>query len=101
MAAIEEKGGSLYLHVRVQPKASRNAICLEADGRIRVALTAPPIDGAANKGLIAFLAKTLGVPKGSISLVRGEKSREKSLRIQGTGAERVRAILGLPPEGPS
>ena len=101
MAAIEEKDGSLYLHLRVQPKASRNAIRLEADGQLRVALTAPPLDGAANKALIAFLAKTLGVPKGSISLVRGEKSREKSLRILGAGAGHVRAVLGLPLEAAS
>ena len=83
----------MLLHVRVQPKASRNAIRLEADGRIRVALTAPPLEGAANKALIDFIAKKLGVPKGAVTLLRGESAREKTLGLRGITAAEVRGIL--------
>lgn len=75
--------GAVLLSVRVQPKASRNAVVLEADGRVRVALTAPPVDGEANEALREFLAKSLGVPKRAVSLVRGERSREKTVAIAG------------------
>ena len=84
MAAVEQKDGYVLLHVRVQPKASRNAIVCESNGRIRVALTAPPVEGAANSALCAFLAKALGLRKGAVSLVSGQKAREKSLRLDGT-----------------
>jgi len=93
MEAVEERDGSTLLRVRVQPKASRNAICVERDGRIRVALTAPPIEGAANKALAEFIAKTLGVSKGAVSLVGGEKSREKTLQVAGLSCAEVCARL--------
>ncbi|MBI5090833.1 MAG: DUF167 domain-containing protein [Candidatus Hydrogenedentes bacterium] len=76
------------LKVRVQPKASRNAIKLEESGVIRVALTAAPVDGEANMALREFLAKALRIPRGAVDLVSGEKSREKVLRLEGlTGSE--------------
>jgi uncharacterized protein (TIGR00251 family) len=85
----------VLLRVRVQPKASRNALVVEDDGRIRVALTAPPVEGEANEALKAFLAKTLGVPRRAVSLVQGEKSRDKTVRIRGVTAEHVRRTLGM------
>ena len=90
---IEDQEGHVILRVRVQPKASRNALCLEPDGRIRVALTSPPIEGAANKALTKFMAKQLKVAHGAVRLVSGEKSREKSLHISGLTAAEVRARL--------
>lgn len=63
---------------------------LTEEGGIRVALTAPPVEGKANKALIAYLAKVLDVPRRTISLERGEKSREKVLRIAGVAAAVVR-----------
>jgi uncharacterized protein (TIGR00251 family) len=97
MAAIEEKDGCTTLEVRVQPRASRNAVRLEADGRIRVALTAPPVEGAANQALTDFIAKSLSLPRGAVTLVRGEKSREKTLRVSGATAEQVRLRLSKGP----
>lgn len=93
MPAIEQKGQDVLLHVRVQPKASRDAIAIETDGRIRVALTAPPVDGEANKALCSFAAKRLGIPRRRISLISGEKSREKTLLISGAHLENIEAIL--------
>lgn len=91
--AIEDKDGGVELRVRVQPRASRNALRVEPDGRIRVAVTAPPVDDAANEALAAYVAKVLGMPKRAVSVVRGEKSREKTLWLTGADAATVRARL--------
>ncbi|MFA6242081.1 MAG: DUF167 family protein [Candidatus Hydrogenedentales bacterium] len=80
MEALEKRGDDVWLRVRVQPRASRNSIHVAGD-RIRVALTAPPVDGEANAALVAFVAKTLGVARRSVALVQGEKSRDKVVSI--------------------
>jgi len=93
--SIEQKNGYVVLRVRVQPKASQDAVRIEADGRIRIALTAPPVEGAANAALCAFLAKCCRIPKRAVSIQSGESSREKAVRIEGVEAgvlsERLRA----------
>ena len=89
MDVITTRAGAVYVHVRVQPKASRNAVIFEADGRIKVTLTAPPVEGAANKALVVFIAERLGIPKRQVFLEKGERSREKSLRIEGIDAEAI------------
>lgn len=94
MNLIEQKDGYVLVRVRVQPKASREALVREPDGRIRVALTAPPVEGAANKALCAFLAKRLGIAKSLVSLHSGEKSREKTVRIEGISADEIQAVFG-------
>lgn len=86
MLEIEQDEKGALVRVRVQPKASRNAVSLEPDGRIRVALTAPPVEGAANKALLAFLSKTLGLPRRRVMLVRGERSRNKTVLLAGFSA---------------
>ncbi|MFO7974424.1 MAG: DUF167 domain-containing protein [Candidatus Hydrogenedentota bacterium] len=89
MDAVEEKDGKVCLLVRIQPKASREEVRCEPDGRIRIALTAPPVEGKANKALKTFLSKRLKVPKRAIEIVGGEKSREKRLIIEGTSRTAV------------
>jgi len=91
--AIEEREGYVLLHVRVQPRASRNAVILEPDGRIRAAISAPPIEGAANKALCEMLAKALGLPKRAVSLAAGDKGREKTVQIEGIPASEVLSRL--------
>jgi len=81
------------LSVRVQPKASRNALCIGADGRIRVALTAPPVEGEANKALVAFLAGCLDVAKRDVVLLRGTASREKVVEVKGLTKAEMEARL--------
>jgi len=85
----------VFVRVRVTPKASRNAVLGEAEGMVRVALTAPPVEGAANVALVAFLAKSLGVSKSRVALVRGETSREKTVKVAGMTADDVRRMLGM------
>jgi uncharacterized protein len=91
--ALEAREGCVCLRVRVQPKASRNAVKLEPDGRVRVALTAPPVDGAANKALRVFLAKMLQIPRRDVELVNGERARDKVLHIRGLSEREVSSKL--------
>lgn len=91
--AIEEKDGSVWIRVRVQPKASREGVIGEVEGRVRIALTAPPVDGAANAALVAFMAKTLGLPKRGVEITAGTRGREKTIRVDGLRLNEVRAKL--------
>lgn len=93
MNGITAQDGHVLLSVRVQPKASRNAIRCSEDGDVRVSLTAPPIDGAANEALCVFLAKRLGTAKRNVEVVAGQKSRTKTVRIKGVDVEEVRVKL--------
>lgn len=61
----------------------------------KVALTAPPVDGAANSALIAFLSEALGVPARDIAIERGERGRHKTIRIAGVSADAVRTLATL------
>lgn len=92
---LKQVPGGVLLPVRVQPRASRNQV-VGADGEaLKVRLTAPPVDGAANQALVKFLAKALGVSKGRLSLVSGQKSRHKLLRVEGLDPSQVAERLGL------
>ena len=85
-------GGKAYLKqtkkgvtvaVRLQPKASKNKIIGLHAGELKISVTAPPVDGKANRALIKLLANTLGVPKTSISIQSGETGRHKTICIAG------------------
>jgi uncharacterized protein (TIGR00251 family) len=80
--------------VRVQPRASRNEVAGSHGDGIKIRLTAPPVDGAANSALIAFLAQTLGISKSSVRIVRGARSRTKVVEVTGIGPERLLRELG-------
>ena len=73
-------GADLVITLRVQPRASRDKILPEA-GRLRVRITAPPVDGAANAHLLRFIAARFGVAPSRTELVRGASGREKTVRI--------------------
>jgi len=81
------------IKVRVVPRSSRNQIIGVEDGIFKIKLTAPPVDGKANKALIEFLAKKLGLAKGSVEIVSGERSRQKSIRIHGLPQKEVDTLL--------
>jgi uncharacterized protein len=81
--------------VRLQPKASKNEVTGERGGVIQIRVTAPPVDGKANRALIKFVAKRLGIAPSEITLVRGERGREKLLEIHGPAAEGARKKLLL------
>ena len=75
----------LELDIRVQSRASRNAVEIDSE-RITVRVTAVPESGKANDAVVALLARRLGVPKRSVQIVRGHKSRDKRIRIEGVSA---------------
>jgi uncharacterized protein len=81
------------LAVRVIPRARRDEIAGERDGRILVRLTAPPVEGAANAALCRLVARSAGVPARRVSIVRGLTSRDKVLRVEGVTADELRARL--------
>lgn len=83
------QGADWFLAVRVQPRSSRAKIVGMHGDMVKIALTSPPVDGAANKALCQLLAKELGVAKGRVAIVRGERSREKQLCIQGADPQIV------------
>ena len=86
----EGRDGSVLLAVYVQPKASRNSVCCLHGESIKIAVTAPPVDGKANKALIAFLARFLGCAKKNIELQSGASARTKIFRITGISLEELR-----------
>jgi uncharacterized protein (TIGR00251 family) len=83
------------LTVRLQPRARRNAIVDERDGVLRVTVAAAPVDGQANAALCKLIAKRAGVARGRVTVVRGERSRDKVVRVEGLGTDDVRAALGV------
>ena len=83
------------LSLRVQPRASRNEIAGVAAGAVRVRLTAPPVDGAANEALLRFLADRLDVSRSALTLVSGHTARTKVVEVTGVSAEEVARRLGL------
>lgn len=81
--------------VRVQPRASQNAIIGVQDGALRVRLTAPPVEGQANAALQALLAERLGVRKADIVIVAGQTGRLKVVEVVGLAPPQVAHKLGV------
>jgi uncharacterized protein len=90
---IQETAGGVSFAVKVQPRARRNAVLGELGGTVKIALTAPPVDGRANEACIEFLADVFHVPRGALAIVSGENSRSKVIRISGISAHQLRAML--------
>ena len=87
--------------MHVQPRAGRSEIVGEHGGSLKVRLTAPPVDGAANAQLIDLLAGRLGVPRRQVAIEWGEASRRKAVLVHGLRPEDVVARLGLSPKARS
>ena len=83
------------VEVRLQPRARRDEVAGEREGRILVRVTAPPVDGRANEALRRLIAKRAGVARGRVTVVRGERSRDKVVRVEGIGEVELRARLGI------
>jgi len=79
--------------VRLTPRAGKNEIVGVQAGALRVRLTAPPVEGAANAALIEFIAERLKVRKSAVSIASGERSRHKIVRVSGLSIEQVRTKL--------
>lgn len=87
--------GSLLLRVHAQPRAAKSEIAGLMGEALKIRLAAPPVDGKANRALVAFLAETLNLPKSAVSLKSGETGREKLLVLHGIDEASVRECLTL------
>lgn len=83
------------LTVRLQPRAKRDAIVGERGGVLRIAVSAPPVDGRANDALCRLIAKQARIARSRVHIIRGERSREKVVRIDGMTGVQLRQALGL------
>ncbi|EAR21365.1 DUF167 domain-containing protein [Nitrococcus mobilis] len=89
------QGTDLILTVRVQPRAARDELKIDADGRLRLRITAPPVEGKANEHLRHFLGHALGVARSQVSVATGATSRNKRIVVQNADPAKALA-LGLP-----
>ena len=89
---VEEKNGRVRFAVRVQPRAARTEIVGVQGDALKVRLSAPPVDGAANEALIDLLSQTLGVPRRSIRITSGASSKSKRVEIDGIDAKRAQEL---------
>jgi len=93
MINLNESPTGITFAVKVHPRARKNAVTGEVGDALKVALTAPPVDGKANEACTDFLAKLLKVPRSSVTIASGHSSRNKVIRVAGLSAEEVRRRL--------
>ena len=93
MPLIRQTTAGVELDVRVIPRAKRTEAAGLRNGALVVRLAAPPVDGAANAALVAFLASALGVPSRAVQLLSGERGRQKRILIAGAVVAQVESAL--------
>jgi uncharacterized protein len=89
---ITERDGPLRFSVHVQPRASRSEIVGLHGDALKVRLSAPPVDGAANEALVELLAAALGVSCAAVRVVAGATSRGKVVEVNGVSVEKIRRL---------
>ena len=94
MIELIEREGAIEFRVRVQPRASRDAIEGEWQGALKIRLTAPPVDDRANDACRRLLADHLNIPLSAVRILSGERSRTKRIEVRGVSAGRVRGLAG-------
>jgi hypothetical protein len=80
---LRETSGGTLLSVKLQPRASTNEIGAPLGDELKIKVTAPPVDAAANQALVEFLAEKLGCSRGKVELLRGHTSRHKTVKLHG------------------
>ncbi len=88
-----DASGGVLLKVAARPGASRSAVQGLAGDALKVAIQAPPEKGKANDELVRFLARTLGLRRPQVTLVKGDTSRDKVVRVEGLDADALRAVI--------
>ena len=81
------------IEVRLRPRGHGAELLGFRDGVLRARVAAPPVDGRANKALCKLIARAAGVPPSRVSVIRGEKARDKLVRVEGLDGEALRAAL--------
>jgi uncharacterized protein (TIGR00251 family) len=93
MLTIKETASGVQFAVRVIPGASKNEVAGIQDGALKIKLTAPPVEGKANRACVEFLAGLLGVRRSALEITAGEKSRKKTVSVDGMGRSELEARL--------
>jgi hypothetical protein len=93
--SVRDTAQGAQFALRVQPRASRTAIAGVMGDAVKLAITAPPVDGKANEAVVEFLAKLLGVPKSSVVILSGETGRNKVIAVRGVHSGEVLRALGV------
>jgi uncharacterized protein len=93
-AFLRAQSDGVLLSVKLQPRASANEIGEALGGELRIKVTAPPVEAAANEALLKVLAQQLHCPRNRVDLVRGHTSRHKTVKLYGLSPEEVIAKLG-------
>ena len=91
---LKETAGGTLLSVKLQPRASKNEISAPLGDELKIKVTAPPVDAAANQALVEFLADKLDCSRGKVELLRGQTSRHKTILLHGFKPEEVLQRLG-------
>ncbi len=92
MLRLDERNGAVTFGVRVQPRASRDAIGGEWEGALKIRLMAPPLEDRANEALRRLPAECLKVPLSAVRILSGERSRMKRVEVRGVSPEAIRAL---------
>ena len=90
---ITNEANAITFTVRVVPRSSRSEIVGEMDGAVKVRLTSPPVDGAANAELIRLIAKKFGVSRSAVEIIGGDTSKTKRLKVSGVTNDQLRDLL--------
>jgi hypothetical protein len=93
---IRDTGGGVAFSLHVQPRAKTTGIAGLHGSSLKLKISSPAVDGAANRAVVEFLASSLDVPRSAVRILAGEKSREKTIRIDGVRLEQVLRAL-MPP----
>lgn len=89
-----QSDGSLLLTIHVQPRAAQNQIAGLQGEALKLRLSAPPVDGKANRAVLAFLADLFSLPRSALRLKSGQQSRQKTVLVSGVSEAFIRDILG-------
>lgn len=93
MIPIRDTPAGAAFAIKIHPRARKNAITGEVGDALKLALTAPPVEGKANQACIEFLTEFLNVPRGSVTIIGGQTSRNKVIRVAGRTAAEIVARL--------
>jgi len=92
---VREDAGGITIDLLVSPRASRDRLGPVHGDRVKVAVTAPPVDGEANAAVIEVVARALGVARGAVEVVAGAASRRKTVRVRGVTGRTLELALGM------
>jgi len=90
---LSENAQGTMIQIFVQPRASKNELVGVHENFLKIRLAAPPVEGEANKECIKFMAKILHVPKSSVEIIQGHKSRRKTILIKDSSFKKIREFL--------